>query len=81
MEWLLIVSAGWLLLAVLTALVLGRAIHLADRKAEHGGRSASGKPAGSEADKHQLGRTHLRAVAPDRPTSERVPSEPTSPLP
>ena len=37
MHWVLIAVAGWLVLAVGCALLIGRAIHLADRKAADGG--------------------------------------------
>jgi hypothetical protein len=81
MAWVLIVSAGWLLLAVLIALVLGRAIHLADRKAERDGRPARPKRSGVRKNAgRQTDLSHLRPVDSGRPSSERMPSEPSSPL-
>jgi hypothetical protein len=34
MSWVLVIGAGWLLLSVLTAVVIGRSVRMADQRAE-----------------------------------------------
>jgi hypothetical protein len=83
MNWVLIVGVGWLLLTVVAALVIGRAIYLADRRPEQVVRRRVHRRAdGRRAERRErTGHVHLRAVDNCLPVSERVPAERTLPLP